>query len=352
MDYFKTKESAKVVEQRKKEHIQLPLSQDVSYKTQTNLFEDVVLLHNALPEIDRTDVDTSTNFLGHHFSAPFMVSGMTGGAKEAALINKNIAKACQKLGLGMGLGSMKAMILEPSLAYSYQVRDVAPDIFLAGNIGANDLAHFPVKVLKKALKDVGADVLAVHLNPAQELVQKEGQASFRGVLELIAKYAEELPIYVKEVGQGISPDVAARLSKTKIRAIDVAGAGGTNWIKIEYMRRHAEYTPFLDWGIPTAFAVKSASQVTKLPLISTGGIKTGEDVVKALILGADLAAGAVSMLRTANASYAAVEAELERMVREIGDVMFLLGVKDLAELKKIRPIIVGRLAELIRGQEG
>ncbi len=346
MDYFKTTESAKIVEKRKKEHIQIPLKADVSYKTQTNLFEDVILLHNGLPEIDRADVDTSITFLEHHFSAPFMVSGMTGGAKEAEVINKNIAKACQKLGLGMGLGSMKAMILEPSLAYSYQVRDVAPDIFLAGNIGANDLGNFPVKVLKKAMKDVGANVLAVHLNAAQELVQKEGQANFKGVLKLIEEYSQELPIYVKEVGQGISAGVAMRLAKTQIRAIDVAGAGGTNWIKIEYMRKQAEYKPFLDWGIPTAFAVKSVREVTKLPIIATGGIKSGEEVVKALILGADLAAGAVSMLRTANVSFEAVEEELARMVREIGDVMFLLGAKDILTVKQIKPLVVGKLREL------
>jgi len=340
-------ESAKTVEQRKREHIQIPLNEDVAFKTQTNLFEDVILLHNALPEMNRDEVNTSTTFLGHTFSAPFMVSGMTGGAKEAAVINKNIAKACQKLGLGMGLGSMKAMILEPSLAYSYQVRDVAPDIFLAGNIGANDLGNFSVKVLKQALKDVGANVLAVHLNSAQELVQKEGQANFKGVLDLIAKYSEKMPIYVKEVGQGISPDVAKRLAKTNVLAIDVAGAGGTNWIKIEYMRRQATYTPFLDWGVPTAYAVHSVSKVSKVPLVATGGIKTGEDVVKALILGATLGAGAVSMLRTANVSYEAVEEELSRMVKEIGDVMFLLGAKDIKQLKKIRPLIVGRLKELL-----
>lgn len=346
-----TRESAKVVEQRKREHIQIPLKEDVSFKTQTNLFEDVILLHNALPEINRSDVDTSTTFLGHRFSAPFMVSGMTGGAKEASIINKNIAKACQKLGLGMGLGSMKAMILEPSLTYSYQVRDVAPDIFLAGNIGANDLENFSPKVLKKALKDVGANVLAVHLNSAQELVQKEGQANFKGVLNLIEQYSEEMPIYVKEVGQGISSEVAKRLAKTKVLAIDVAGAGGTNWIKIEYMRRQAEYTPFIDWGIPTAFAVFSVRQTTKLPIVATGGIKSGEDVVKALILGANIAAGAVSMLRTANTSYAAVEEELSRILQEIGDVLFLLGVKNVKELKKVKPIILGRLRELITAGE-
>ncbi len=351
MSTKKQPESAKVVEQRKREHIQIPLKEDVAFKTQTNLFEDVILLHNALPEMNRDEVNTSTTFLKHKFSAPFMVSGMTGGAKEAAVINKNIAKACQKLGLGMGLGSMKAMILEPSLAYSYQVRDVAPDIFLAGNIGANDLGNFPVKVLKKALKDVGANVLAVHLNSAQELVQKEGQANFKGVLDLIAKYSKEMPIYVKEVGQGISPEVAKRLAKTNILAIDVAGAGGTNWIKIEYMRRQATYTPFIDWGVPTAFAVQSVRKTTTLPIVATGGIKTGEDVVKALILGADLGAGAVSMLRTANASYQAVEDELAKMVKEIGDVMFLLGAKDIKALKKIKPIIVGRLKELTHGQE-
>ena len=145
-----------------------------------------------------------------------MVAAITGGAKQAALINRNIAKACQSLGLCMGFGSMKAMIVEPTLTYSYCVRDIAPDILLAGNIGANDLKHFSPKVLKEAMKKVGIDILAVHLNPAQELVQKEGDADFKGVLEMITKYSEQLPIYVKEVGQGISYDVAKSLSKTNM----------------------------------------------------------------------------------------------------------------------------------------
>src|SRR3989344_5508908 len=215
-------ESAKQVEKRKVEHLKIQLTQGVEYKNKTTLFEDVFLFHNALPEIDRSEVDTSTVFLGKKLSAPYMVSAITGGAKLAATINRNNAKACQELGLAMGFGSMKAMIVEPSLTYSYQVRDVAPDILLAGNIGANDLKNFTPKVLKEALKKIGADILAVHLNPAQELVQKEGDARFSGVFELIKRYAEEIPIYVKETGQGISGDITKKLSQTNIRAIDVA----------------------------------------------------------------------------------------------------------------------------------
>jgi len=343
-------ESAKAVEARKREHIQIPLKQDVSFQTKTNLFEDVVLFHNALPELNRNEVNTNTSFLGHKFSAPLFISGMTGGAKEAAIINKNIAKACQKLGLGMGVGSMKAMLVEPSLTYTYQVRDVAPDIFLAGNIGANDLRHFSIKQLKEALKTIGADVLAVHLNSAQELVQKEGQAEFKGVLAAIEKYSEAIPIFVKEVGQGISGEVAKRLSKTAIKAIDVAGAGGTNWIKIEYMRRGLDNPPFQDWGIPTALALIQASKTTKLPLIATGGIRTGEEIVKALILGATLSATALPALLTGNQNDEAVTEKLQSLVKEVGDVMFLLGAKNITELKKIKPVIKGLLKELDSSQ--
>ena len=340
-------ESAKAVEARKREHIQIPLKKNVAFESKTTLFEDVVLLHNALPEMDRDEVDPSTVFLNHKFRAPLFISGMTGGAKEAAVINRNIASACQKLGLGMGVGSMKAMLVEPSLTYTYQVRDLAPDIFLAGNIGANDLRHFSIKLLKEALKTIGADILAVHLNSAQELVQKEGQAAFKGVIDAIAKYSEEIPIFVKEVGQGISGDIAKRLSKTAIKAIDVAGAGGTNWIKIEYMRRGLENPPFQDWGIPTALALIQCSKETKLPLIATGGIRSGEEIVKALILGADLGATALPALLTGNENDEEVVKKLSEMIKELGDIMFLLGVKNIKELKKIKPLIKGELRELI-----
>lgn len=339
-------ESAKQVEKRKVEHLKIQLSQNVEYKNKTTLFEDVFLLHNALPEIDRSEVDTSTEFLGKKLKAPYMVSAITGGAKQAAEINRNNARACQKLGLAMGFGSMKAMIVEPSLTYSYQVRDVAPDILLVGNIGANDLAVFPIEVLKEVIKKTGIDYLAVHLNPAQELVQKEGEARFKGVFELIKRYAEEIPIYVKECGQGISGEVAKKLSTTNIHAIDVGGAGGTSWIGIEYLRRGQDDGPFWDWGIPTALSLIQVRSATKLPIIATGGIRSGEDVVKALVLGASIGSAALPSLKSADQGPDAALEYLTKIVREIGDVMFLVGAKNVEDLKKVKPIITGKLKEL------
>lgn len=340
-------ESARQVEKRKEEHIKIQLSQNVEYKKKTNLFEDVYLIHNALPEINREDVDTTTTFLSHKLQAPLMVAAITGGAKEAERINKNIAKACQELGLCMGFGSIKAMVVEPSLTYSYQVRDVAPDILLAGNIGANDLVHFSPKVLKEALKRIGADILAVHLNPAQELVQKEGQAQYKGVLELIKRYADQLPIYVKETGQGISYEVAKKLSATNIKAIDVAGSGGTSWVGIEYLRRGLQNGAYWDWGIPTALSLIQTRKATQLPIIATGGIRTGEEIVKAIILGANIGAIALPMLKAAAKDFDAGKAELQRFITEVGDIMFLIGAKNIKELNKQKPIITGKLRELI-----
>ncbi len=337
-------ERAQQIEQRKREHIEVSLTKGVEYH-KTTMFEDVILFHNALPELDRNQVDTSTEFLGHKFNAPIMITGMIGGAKEAERINKNIASACQSLGIGMGLGSMKAMIVEPSLAYSYQVRDVAPDIFLAGNIGANDLKHFPVSVLKEAMESVGANILAVHLNPAQELVQKEGAAEFAGVLDLITKYSKQIPIYVKEVGQGISGEVAARLAKTDIKAIDVAGSGGTNWIDIEYIRRGVEKGALQNWGIPTALALRMTRQVTDLPLIATGGIRRGEEVVKAITLGVDICALGLPTLHKGNVDTESTENALAELIKEIGDIMFLLGIQNVDQLRKYQSKIVGRLRD-------
>lgn len=340
-------ESARAVERRKEEHIKIQLEHNVEYKNKTNLFEDVFLFHDALPEIDRSQVDTSTVFLKHKLFAPVMVAAITGGAREASRINKNIAKACQNLGIGMGFGSMKAMIVEPSLTYSYQVRDVAPDIFLAGNIGANDLKHFPPRVLKEALKKVGANILAVHLNPAQELVQKEGAAEYAGVLDLIRRYSEQLPIYVKEVGQGISMSVAKQLSTTNIKAIDVGGSGGTSWIGIEYLRRGMKHGPYWDWGIPTVASLLLTRKVTRLPIIATGGIRKGEEIVKALVLGANLAGVALPILRYAAQDYNAVKEGLSRLIKEVGDIMFLVGAKDIKRLKKVERSITGTLKDLV-----
>lgn len=339
-------ESAKQVEKRKEEHLKIQLENNVEYKNKTNLFEDVFLMHDALPELDRSEIDTSAIFLGKKLQAPFMVAAITGGAKQAEKINKNIAKACQVLGIAMGFGSMKAMIVEPSLTYSYQVRDVAPDILLAGNIGANDLKNFSPKVLKDAMKRIGVDILAVHLNPAQELVQKEGDASFRGVLDLIKEYAEVLPIYVKETGQGISSEVAKKLSQSKIRAIDVAGAGGTSWIGIEYLRRGVKDGTYWDWGIPTALSVISTRKSTKLPLIATGGIRTGEEIVKAIALGASIGAFALPMINPANTSYELTYEKLSQIKKEIGDIMFLIGAKDVKNISKKKYAILGRLREM------
>lgn len=340
-------ESAKQVEKRKEEHIKIQLEQDVEYKNKTNLFEDVFLIHNALPEITRSQVDTSTKFLGKKLNAPFMVAAITGGSKASEKINKNIASSCQKLGLAMGFGSMKAMIVEPTLTYSYEVRDVAPDILLAGNIGANDLKHFSPKVLKEVMKRLGLDIMAVHLNPAQELVQKEGDADFSNVLKMIDQYSKQLPIYVKEVGQGISFNVAKKLSQTNIKAIDVGGSGGTSWIAIEYLRRGLNTGPYWDWGIPTALSLIQTRKATKLPIIATGGIRSGEEVVKALSLGANIAAAALPMLKTAANNEEEVYKQLSQIIREIGDIMFLIGAKSVADIKNSKPIITGRLKDFV-----
>lgn len=340
-------ESAKAVEKRKEEHIKIQLEQNVEYKNKTTLFEDVFLFHNALPEISRSEVDTSTIFLGKKLKAPLMVAAITGGAKQAAEINRNIAKACQNLGLCMGFGSMKAMIVEPTLAYSYSVRDIAPDILLAGNIGANDLKHFTPKILRDAMKKVGIDILAVHLNPAQELVQKEGDADFKRVLEMIKRYSEVLPIYVKEVGQGISAGVAKKLAKTNIKAIDIAGSGGTSWIGIEYLRRGLNNGAYWDWGIPTALSLIQTRSVTKLPIIATGGMRNGEQIVKAIALGANIGAAALPLLRTAAIDYQKTEQELNRLIKEIGDIMFLIGAQNITDIPKVSYKITGKLKELI-----
>jgi len=324
-------------EKRKAEHIEICLKKDVSFKHKTTKFEEVHLEYDCLPDFALTDMDLSTEFLGKKFSAPLMVSAITGGTKKAKKINKDIAKACQKLGLGMGLGSQRAMIDYPDLTDTYKVRDVAPDIFLAGNIGASQLKDYTVKQLKKAVLDVKADALAIHLNAAQEAVQPEGTPDFSGAPKKIRLVAKTLvrPVYVKEVGHGIGRVTARKLAKTGIKAIDVQGAGGTSWVAIDAMRGNKESgETFREFGIPTAVSIYECRKEFKGSIIASGGIRSGLDIVKGLILGASLAGIALPVLKAQNKGGAkGVERYLKGIIDETRIAMFLVNAKNLAALK-------------------
>lgn len=340
------------IEQRKTDHLTLCAKSDVSFHEKTTLLECVELDYKCLPELSMHDVNLSTEFLGKKFSFPYMVSAITGGAQAGKKVNLDIATACQETGIGMGLGSMRAMLKQPSLAETYYIRDAAPDIFLAGNIGATQLKEYSPEQINEALLAVQADALAIHLNAAQEAVQPEGDPDFSGLIAKVTEYAEKIavPVYVKEVGHGISYGVSFALKNTNIKAIDVQGAGGTSWTRVDSLRHKKGFgKAFWEFGIPTAVTImdtKSALSQTNKKIIASGGIRNGLDAIKAIVLGADMTASALPVLKAQQKNGAkGVIDFLNETKKEMEIASFLCGCKDIAELRQEKPIILGKLRE-------
>jgi isopentenyl-diphosphate Delta-isomerase len=320
-------------QKRKVDHITTCLSKDVEFE-KGNGFERYSFTHAALPELDWDNISMETSFLGHKFRYPLFIDAMTGGTKQAVGINKNLAKAAQQLGIGMGVGSQRAMLEDPELSWTYKVRDVAPDIFLAGNIGASHILQYTPAEIACAVKDIGADALCIHLNPAQELSQPGGHTAWRGVLGSIGAISSKLkiPVIAKEVGCGISGSVASELAKAGISAIDVAGAGGTSWVKVDVAIGGRPFSSLFDWGIPTADSLVQCRKAVRLPLIASGGIRDGIDAAKALSLGANLVGMALPLLRPATVSSSAVKTSIEQVILELQSAMFLTSSRNLHEL--------------------
>jgi isopentenyl-diphosphate delta-isomerase len=333
-------------QKRKKEHLELCLDTErVSSASSTGL-ESYRFVHNALPELDIDEIEVSTTFLGKRLKAPILISSMTGGFDLARKVNRNLAGAAQALGLAMGVGSQRVAIEEPSAATSFQVRDVAPDILLLGNLGAVQLNYgYGIDQCRRAVAMIGADGLILHLNVLQEAVQPEGNRNFKGLTAKIAAVCRDLdvPVVAKEVGNGISVDVAGRLHRAGVKAIDIAGKGGTSWSAVEAQRaaRRGQRpdTAFADWGIPTEEALTSVRQaLPDIQLIASGGIRTGVDMAKAIALGADLAALGQPLLAAALESADKVVEFLSGVIHEIKVSMLCVGAKDLRSLRQV-PLI-------------
>ncbi|MBH8598385.1 MULTISPECIES: type 2 isopentenyl-diphosphate Delta-isomerase [unclassified Thermoactinomyces] len=337
---------------RKNEHIEIALNKDVTGKKVTSGFERYRFLHQALPEIDFSEISLSTRFLGKRMKAPLLISSMTGGTKETGEINKRLAVAAQQRGWAVGLGSGRAAIEYPEVAETFQVRSVAPDIPLLANLGAVQLNYgVSVDDCRRLVEIVEADALILHLNPMQEVFQPEGNTRFRGLLSKIEKVcrALEVPVGIKEVGSGIDGDLAVKLYNAGAAFIDVAGAGGTSWIQVEKYRSKKPLLKeaaesFLDWGIPTADCLIGIRK--KVPqgfLIASGGLSSGVDAAKAIALGADLAGFGRSLLpAAARKSADAMVARLEKIELELKLAMFGIGVADVTELKKTNRLTAAR----------
>jgi len=339
-----------MLEQRKIEHLRINLEQDVDFPRLTTGLERYRFIPNALPEIALKDVNLTTTFLGWKLRLPLLISSMTGGTAEAQRINFHLAEGAQAAGIALGLGSLRAALEDPTLADTFRVRHLAPDIPLLANLGAAQLnTGFGLEHCRRAVEMVEADALVLHLNPLQEALQDGGDTDWRGLLSKIGAICRglDVPVIVKEVGWGIAAGVARRLVEAGVAAIDVAGAGGTSWSQVEMHRAPTERRRrlcalFADWGLPTAEAiVEVRSALPDIPLIASGGLRDGLDLAKALALGADLGGLARPFLQAAAVSAQAVA----DLAAEIGEALrvtlFGLGIADIEALKgnpALRPI--------------
>jgi isopentenyl-diphosphate delta-isomerase len=305
-----------------------------------SFFEAYRFEHNALPEIDYDTIDTSCTFLGRKLAAPLLISCMTGGTDRAGSINRNLAAGAESTAVAVGVGSQRAALEDPSRESSFRIRPLAPSVPVLANLGAVQLNYgYGIEECRRAVAMVEADALVFHLNPLQEALQPEGERDFSGLLEKMARVAEQLdvPVIVKEIGCGISRTVAQALVEHGIHIVDAAGLGGTSWAKIE--ARRAE-TPeagelFADWGIPTPRAIRQLREVPGLTVIGSGGVRNGVEAAKALALGADLVGLAYPFLHAAAESAEKVVDKVRRSIEEMKVCMFCVGARTIAELKRV-----------------
>lgn len=331
-----------MLEQRKSEHLRINLEKDVSFPRLTTGLERYRFIHNALPEITLDEVDLTTFFLGKKLALPVLISSMTGGTSEAQRINFHLAEGAQAAGIAMGLGSLRAAIEAPHLADTFRVRPLAPDILLLANLGAAQLnTGIGPDECQRVVDLVDADALILHLNPLQEALQAHGDTNWRGLLQKIEAVCNRLdvPVIAKEVGWGISGRVARQLVDAGVAVIDVAGAGGTSWSQVEMHRAPTEQlrrlcAQFADWGIPTADALLEVrTALPDIPVIASGGLRSGMDLAKVLALGADLGGLAGPFLKAANNSAEAVGDLAKDIADTLRTVMFSTGITAIKTLK-------------------
>ena len=338
------------IERRKADHIRINLDEDVGFDRLTVGFENYRFIHQALPELDLNSIDLTTQLFGKALKAPVLISSMTGGTEQAQQINVNLAQAAQQYGVAMGLGSQRAGIARPETADTFKVRHIAPDILLFANVGAVQFNYgFDVEHCYEAVEMIEADALILHLNPLQEAVQPEGDVNFVGLAKKIEAVCKRLPVPViaKEVGWGISEQAARMLADAGVSAIDVAGSGGTSWSQVEMFRAPDDLhrrvaAAFRDWGIPTTESIQMVKRAAPhLPIIASGGIRSGIDIAKAIALGASIGGMAGPFLKAATISAEVVAETLEETIRVLRIAMFAAGAGDIAALQQTPLVIVG-----------
>ena len=327
------------IRQRKVDHIELCAREEVEFRLKRTLFNEVDFIHDSLPELNVAEIDMSTELIGKRLRAPIVITGMTGGAERARQINMLLARLADKHGVAFGVGSQRAMLVRPETSATYKVRDVAPNVVLFGNIGVVQARDMSTQAAQDLVGAIDADALCVHLNPAQELIQEDGDRDFLGCLDAIARLTQELsvPVIVKETGCGLSPSVVRRARAVGVKSFDLSGAGGTTWVGVEVLRaregRREIGEDFWEWGIPTAASLL-ALKGEGAELIASGGVRSGLDVARAIALGASAAGMALPLLLAVErGGYEAAEAFLSRVVSGLQVAMLLTGCRNLAEMR-------------------
>ncbi len=339
------------ISQRKADHLDLCATDQVAFRRQTTLLSEVRLVHQSLPELSLDDLDLRTELLGKTLRAPLVIAAMTGGHERAEEINRTLAGVAERRGYAFGLGSQRAMLKRPESASTYRVRDVAPSALVLGNIGVVQAREMATADVARMVHAIGADALCVHLNPAMELVQPEGDRDFRGCLAAIGRLVNELgvPVVAKETGNGLSRRTLAQLRYVGVQHVDTSGAGGTSWVGVETLRAEGGQRDLgealWDWGVPTAASVVYAAQAG-MRVIATGGVATGHDVARAIALGAQVGGIARPVFMAFNqGGEAAVEAFLDGVERELRAIMLLTGSRTPADLRNAEKRIGAGLRE-------
>jgi isopentenyl-diphosphate delta-isomerase len=347
------------IERRKQRHIRLSLEENVQADIGTG-FEDVQLIHRALPEMDLGEVDTSTELFGKNLAAPLIMSAITGGTEYAKEINGTLSKAAAEHGLGIGVGSQRIAIEDPSTEHTFTVvRENAPNILVIGNIGCPQLSlDWGIEEARRCVEMVEADALAFHMNPLQEAVQVDGDTNYRGVIEKVKGIVEglDVPVVMKETGCGIAYEDAVRLEGIGVAGLEISGVGGTSWSAVEHHiakeegKRDQEVLgeALWNWGIPTATSLVETRQSTGLKIIASGGLRTGVEMAKAIAMGAEAVGIARPFLEKAVENPEALREYIESILLEFRTVMFLVGAKTLSDLRRVPIIITGRTAEWLK----
>jgi len=339
---------------RKSEHLKIVAEKDVSY-IKSSLLECVHLIHCALPEVDFEKIRTETEFFGKLLRAPLMITSMTGGTEYARELNRSLAEISEAKGIAFAVGSQRVIYRHPETKKDFAVRKWIPNGVLLGNIGAAELVNYPINRVKDLISSIEADGICVHLNPAQEMVQSEGNRNYTGQLDAITELMEILDgrVLIKETGAGIDPYTLERLKKAGVKYIDISGAGGTSWTKVEMYRANDEKIKragetFSDWGLPTAFSIYAARMIMSddVSVIASGGINSGLDVAKSIALGADVGGFARPILKAyLDGGIKKASLFVESLIYELKTAMLLTGVDNLKGLKNVPRVYTGELRQ-------